>query len=326
MKPLVSVITPSYNQAKYLEATIKSVLQQDYPSLEYIVIDGASNDGSQEIIKAYENQLAWWISEPDQGQADAINKGFQKANGDIIAWLNSDDLYLPNAISAAVEVLLNNPDAGVVYGNAVSADGEGKLLNELRFKSWDVEDFLQFNMICQPAVFMRRLAVERVGYLDASYHFFLDHQLWIRLARETRFIHKPEFWAVSRYHEEAKNVTLASQCGAEVYRILDWAEKEPDLNTLMLENKPQIWSGAYQIIARYLLDGGKPGEAFWTYFKAARTWPPSLRGYWHRFLFSGLNSLGLGFLGKWYYFLKSRRQPDIHTEISLKNWPGIASQ
>ena len=323
MKPLVSIITPSYNQAQYLEDTIQSVIQQDYPNLEYIIIDGASTDGSQEIIEKYKDKLAWSVSEPDQGQADAINKGFKKANGEIIAWLNSDDLYLPGVIFSAVEAFQKNPTAGVIYGNAVSADAKGRLLNELRFSDWNTLDFLQFKIICQPAVFMKRSFVEEVGFLDSTYHFFLDHQLWIRLSRETDFVHNPEIWAVSRYHPEAKNVTMASKCGQEVIRILDWAEKEPDLAAMIGKNYHQVWAGAYQIIARYLLDGGKPGEAFRSYFKAARTWPPSLRGYWHRFLFSALDIIGLGFLGRWYYNLKNRRPPDVLSEESLKNWPGL---
>ena len=108
-------------------------------------------------------------------------------------------------------------------------------------------------------------------------------------------------------------------------RILDWAEKEPDLAEIIGDNYHQVWAGAYQMIARYLLDGGKPGEAFRTYYKAARTWPPSLRVYWHRFLFSALDSLGLGFIGKWYYNLKNRRPPDIFSKESLENWPGLQS-
>jgi len=325
MKPLVSIITPSYNQVRYLEDTIQSVIQQDYPNVEYIVIDGGSSDGSLEVIEKYQDNLAWWVSEPDQGQADAINKGFRKAKGDIIAWLNSDDLYLPGAISSAVELFQNNPDSGVIYGNAVSADADGRLLNELRFNSWGTLDFLQFNIICQPAVFMKRSFVEKVGYLDPTYHFFLDHQLWIRLSRETKFVHQPEIWAVSRYHQDAKNVTLASESGAEVIRIMDWAEKESDLAAIIGKNYHQIWAGAYQMIARYLLDGNKPGKAFRTYYKAFRTWPQSVRKYWHRFLFSALGSLGLGFLGKWFYKFKNRRPPEIHSEKSLDNWPGLQS-
>ena len=125
MKPLVSIITPSYNQVRYLEDTIQSVLQQDYPNIEYIIVDGGSTDGSLEVIERYKDKLAWWVSEPDQGQADAINKGFRKATGEIIAWLNSDDLYLPGTISSAVEVFQNNPKAGVIYGNALSAVAVG---------------------------------------------------------------------------------------------------------------------------------------------------------------------------------------------------------
>ncbi len=326
MRPLVSIITPSYNQVRYLEDTIQSVLQQDYPNLEYIVVDGGSTDGSLEVIERYKDKLAWWVSEPDQGQADAINKGFRKASGEIIAWLNSDDLYLPGAISSAVELFQENPTLGVIYGDAVSADADGRLLNELRFSNWGTRDFLQFNIICQPAVFMKRSIVEKIGYLDASFHFFLDHQLWIRLSRETEFNHHPEFWAVSRYHPDAKNVTMASESGAEVIRIMDWAEKEPDLAAIISNNYHQVWAGAYQIIARYLLDGGNPKEAFKTYLKAARTWPPSLSVYWHRFIFSALDILGMGFLGKWYYYLKNKRKPGILSEGSLENWPGLTSR
>ena len=326
MKPLVSIITPSYNQARYLEATIQSVLQQDYPNLEYIVVDGGSTDGSLEIIERYQHQLAWWVSEPDQGQADAINKGFKKATGEIIAWINSDDLYLPGVISSAVELFQENPDVGVIYGDAVSADADGRFLNELRFSSWGTADFLQFNIICQPAVFMKRSVVKKVGYLDSSYHFFLDHQLWIRLSRESKFLHHPEIWAVSRYHQDAKNISMAAESGSEVIRIMDWAEKEPDLAAIIGKNYHQTWAGAYQIIARYLLDGSKPGEAFRTYLKAARIWPPSLREYWHRFLFSALSCLGLGFVGKYYYRFKNRQPPAILDGQSLENWPGLHSQ
>lgn len=323
MNPLVSIITPSYNQEPFLEAAMRSVINQDYPSIEYIVVDGGSTDGSQQIIKSYADKLSWWVSEPDDGQADAINKGFVRARGEIIAWLNSDDMYLPGTITEVVEIFQVNPQAGMVYGDAVSADGGGQLLNELRFETWGVRDFLQFRMICQPAVFMKRSIMEKIGFLDSSYHFFLDHQLWIRIARETNLIHQPRIWAVSRYHPLAKNVTMASQCGDEVYRILEWADTQPDLKEIIEKDHQRIWAGAYQIIARYLLDGGLPRKAFGVYLQAVREWPPSIRGFWHRLIFSGLSTLGMGFLGKWYYCLKRSRRLHSLREEDLSNGHGI---
>ena len=325
MKPLVSIITPSFNQADFLRDTIESVLNQDYPSIEYIIVDGGSSDGSQEIIKSYSDRLSWWISEPDQGQADAINKGFQRAQGEIITWLNSDDMYLPRTISKVVNVFQNKPDAGMIYGDAVSSDKDGRLLNELRFDSWHLKELLEFNIICQPAVFMKRSILERSGYLDLSYHFFLDHQLWIRIARETNLVHQPQIWAVSRYHDRAKNVTMISQVGEEAYRILDWAAAEPDLANIIDKNHRRIWAGAHQINARYLLDGGLSFQAFKKYIQAAWIWFPSITGYWHRFIFSGLSTMGLGFLGKMYYHLKRSRSKYILQDVDLTGWQGIRS-
>lgn len=323
MNPLVSIITPSYNQASFLEDTIQSVLRQDYPALEYIIIDGDSKDGSQGIIEKYQSDLAWWVSESDLGQADAINKGFKKASGEILAWLNSDDLYLPGAIQEAVQLLEDHPEAGVVYGNAVSANADGRLLNELKFDSWVTRDFLKFKIICQPAVFMRRSFLEEVGYLDPTYHFFLDHQLWIRLSRVTNFLHQESFWAVSRYHQQAKNVTMAAQAGSEVHKILNWAETEKDLQEIINNSNKQVMAGAYQMIGRYLLDGGKPAQAFGSYFKAAISWLPSIRTYWARFLFSGLSVLGLGFLSKWYYKIKNSTPPNLIVSDKDRDWPGL---
>ncbi|MCJ7735245.1 MAG: glycosyltransferase, partial [Anaerolineales bacterium] len=129
-KPLVSIVTPSFNQQQYLEQTIQSVLDQDYPALEYFVVDGGSNDGSIEIIKKYQDQLSGWISEPDQGQSDAINKGFARSQGEIMAWLNSDDIYLPGAIRSAVAFLQDNPEVGMVYGDTNLIDGTGRKIGD----------------------------------------------------------------------------------------------------------------------------------------------------------------------------------------------------
>jgi glycosyltransferase involved in cell wall biosynthesis len=155
----ISIITPSYNQAAYLEQTLRSVLEQDVPGMEYIVIDGASTDGSVEIIQRYANRLAYWISEKDRGQAEAINKGFARAKGEIVAWLNSDDYYLPGAVAAALKAFDENPDVVLVYADMLAVDEQGQTTNELKYRSLTLEDLLCFQIIGQPAVFMRRSAL-----------------------------------------------------------------------------------------------------------------------------------------------------------------------
>ena len=131
--PLVSILTPSFNQAPYLEETIQSVLLQDHPRLEYIIVDGGSTDGSIEVIKKYEHKLAWWVSEKDKGQTDAINKGFARASGEILAWINSDDTYEPGAVSAAVKYLQEHPNVGMVYGDCNFINEAGRVIGKLPF-------------------------------------------------------------------------------------------------------------------------------------------------------------------------------------------------
>src|SRR5678816_1809657 len=174
---LVSIVTPSYNQASYLEKTIQSVLKQDYPRIEYIVVDGASTDDSYEIIEKYNDRLAYWISEKDSGQAEAINKGFARAKGEILAWLNSDDYYVPDTISAVVKCFDENPEVVMVYGDMLAVDETGQIINILKYKQLSLEDLLCFQIIGQPSVFFRRKKKKKTGLLDTSFHFMLDHHL-----------------------------------------------------------------------------------------------------------------------------------------------------
>jgi hypothetical protein len=300
---LVSIITPSYNQAAYLEDTLHSVLAQDYAPLEYIVIDGGSSDGSQEIIQRYANRLTYWVSEPDSGQADAINKGFRRARGEIIAWLNSDDLYLPGAIQHAVQALQSEPAAGMVFGDAITINPQGTPLKRLAFGDWGLAELLRFRIICQPAVFMRRAVFEQAGGLDPSCHFMLDHHLWIRMAglAPIRYIGGDHTLplAAARHHPQAKNVSLASQFAAETQRLLAWIEALPETTNppagLSADRSEgaQIRGGAYRLIARYLLDGGQPKESLQAYFTALRAWPSYTLKHWHRMLYAAALLLGL---------------------------------
>jgi len=207
--PMISIVTPSYNQAQFLEETILSVLSQDYPSIEYLIIDGGSTDGSVEIIRKYEDRLAYWVSEPDQGQSQAINKGFQRANGEILAWMNSDDVYCPGAMRAAVDFLRLHPDVALVYGRAELIDGDGATLLPIPWEDFDVPTCItrQRYPIPQPAAFFRREAVQRVGLLDERLHYCLDWDYWIRIAMAGLKISKiPQTLARCRLHRDSKTV------------------------------------------------------------------------------------------------------------------------
>lgn len=298
---LVSIITPSYNQALYLEQTIQSVLDQDYAPIEYMIIDGGSSDGSVEIIRKYDKRLAWWVSEPDAGQAEAINKGLQRAKGEIVAWLNSDDLYLPGAVAQAVQILQAQPEVGLVYGDAITIDPQGRRLKRLTLGEWGLEDLMGFRIICQPAVFMRRDVLERAGYLDPSYHFLLDHHLWLRMARLAAVKHVPQVWAAARHHPEAKNVAQAAAFGQEAFRILNWMATQPDLAPRLAAQRRRIEAGAHRLSARYLLDGGLPAAALRAYIHALALSPGFALQHWHRMLYALLSLMGGRELAKIYY-------------------------
>ncbi|MEN8172254.1 MAG: glycosyltransferase family 2 protein [Chloroflexota bacterium] len=315
----VSIITPSYNQAMFLEKTILSVLGQNYVDLEYIIVDGGSTDGSAEIIEKYAHQLAWWVSESDQGQADAINKGFRRATGEIIAWLNSDDLYAPGAIKRSVSILDDNPDLGMVYGNAVTFDQDGQPLNDLIFGDWGLAGLMAFQIICQPAVFMRRSVLEEAGYLDTSYHYLLDHELWLRMAQTASIQHVPELWAFARHHADAKNVAHADGFGKEAYRILGWLKTKPDMAAILDKNRNSIEAAAARFDARYLLDGGRAWAALKSYGRSLRLHPATALMEWHRIIFSMLSVLGLGRLGELYYRAKRLNNPVLTQALGIDN-------
>lgn len=290
---LISIVTPSYNQASFLEQTIQSVLEQDYARMEYIVVDGASTDNSFEIIKKYNDHLAYWISEKDSGQAEAINKGFARANGEILAWLNSDDYYFPHTLPAVVKCFEENPEVVMVYGDMMAVDRDGQTLNVLKYRQLSLEDLLCFQIIGQPSVFFRRSALEKTGLLDTSFHFMLDHHLWIRLAQQGRILHVPQVWSAARYHPQAKNRAKAAEFGREAFRILDWAKTEPGLAEAVSGVGKRALASANRYDARYLLDGGQPVSALGAWFRALFIHPPTALARLNIFVSAILELMGL---------------------------------
>lgn len=331
---LISVITPSYNQAAYLEATLRSVLAQEGVELEYLVVDGGSTDGSVEIIRRYADRLSWWVSERDAGQAEAINKGLYRAQGDFVAWLNSDDIYLPGALQQAVQALEFEPMLGLVYGDALTIDAQGHPLSLLKFGDWGLDELLSFRIICQPAVVMRRAVLEQAAlapgeYLARDYHFMLDHHLWLRLARLAPVRHLNGLLAAARQHPAAKNVSQAAGFGRETLRLLDWMRSQPDLATHLARAPRKVTGGAYRLNARYLLDGGLYGPALREYGRALLTRPGYALQHWHRMLYALLSLLGGARLIEPYYALRRRgwlapeRRPDLSGLPGIQDWPGI---
>jgi glycosyltransferase involved in cell wall biosynthesis len=219
-QPLVSIITPSYNHARYIDATMQSVLTQDYPRIEYIVVDGGSNDGTVDIIKRYENKLAWWVSEKDKGQTDAINKGFARATGSILAWLNSDDTYEPGAVSAAVKYLQEHPEVGMVYGDCNFINESGKVIGRFNSAQTDHRLLRQgYVHIPQQTMFFRAELWKQVGPLDPSFYFAMDYDLWTRIAARSEIKYVPQTWANFRLHTSGKTIVSDDRCWPEMVRV-----------------------------------------------------------------------------------------------------------
>jgi glycosyltransferase involved in cell wall biosynthesis len=219
--PRVSVVSPSYNQGQFIEETIRSVLLQGYPNLEYSILDGGSTDGSLEIIRRYEPWLAYWVSEPDGGQTQAINKGWLRTPGDLLAYINTDDCYVSGALGIAAGAFCARPDVGMVYGTAMLVDQAG---NELR--TWEAQPFdlrtmlIQGNTVPQPAAFFSRTALETVGLLSEEWQMIMDYEFCIRIGMCLPALCVPRTLARFRLHDESKSRLRLDETLGELLRFI----------------------------------------------------------------------------------------------------------
>ncbi len=204
--PRASIVTPSYNQGQFLEETIRSVLLQGYPNLEYIVIDGGSTDQSVEVIQKYERWLAYWVSEPDAGQSEAINKGFAKSSGDLLGWLNSDDRLRPAGLRVLGRFLQERPEVGIVYGDCGLIDAQGSDVGMFPTGEFSLRRHLIVDLIPQPAALFRRRVWELNGPLRTDLHYIMDYVLWTMSALSCPVVHLPAVVADTRLHDLSKTV------------------------------------------------------------------------------------------------------------------------
>jgi glycosyltransferase involved in cell wall biosynthesis len=280
--PKVSVITPSYNQARFLEETILSVLTQDYPNIEYIIIDGGSTDGSVEIIRKYANRLAYWVSEPDDGQSDAINKGLQHATGEIWAWMNSDDLYLPGAIQQAVEYLRAEPEVGVVYGDCSLIGANGEQLGGPPAQDFDLYTYVLHcnNYIPSGSTFIRSQVLRQIGNMDVDFHMIMDMDYWIRAGMHFAFGHINKPLSLYRTYPSAKtwNPALSTRKGLEIERMYEKMFSFQNLPDPIQKSRRKILSRAYLSAAYHTLIGGAKREFWRLFIKSILIGPTNLRG------------------------------------------------
>lgn len=263
--PRVSIVTPSYNQSAFLGDTIRSVLNQDYPNLEYIIIDGGSTDGSVEIIRGFESRLAYWVSEQDAGQADAINKGWRRATGEIVAYLNSDDVYEPGAIRTAAEYLAAHPDTGMIYGHCYQLTQNGQRVGMLRALPFNLKTLLLHNGIMQATVFMRRSVLDGVGLLDTSLRHAMDYDLWLRIALRHRIDALSLPLAAFRAHAASKSFGEPQGFIRDLEKSLTRTFADPALPAELRALREQAMVNAYlmTILLCYGLDQETTGRALW---------------------------------------------------------------
>jgi glycosyltransferase involved in cell wall biosynthesis len=230
--PTISIVTPSFNQVQHLAECLDSVLGQGYPGLEYLVVDGGSSDGSVEVLKAVGSRLAYWVSEPDRGQAAAVNKGWARAKGQVLGWINSDDLLRPEALTQVATAYMTHPQAAVIYGDVEEINDLGQHVRTKNMVGFGLRSLLLGKNMGQPGVFITRRAYDQQGGLDESLHYALDFDYFLRAWLSfppNDFHHVPSVLAASRLWGRSKSAQQAARFGAEYRSVLDATFRRTDL-------------------------------------------------------------------------------------------------
>jgi glycosyltransferase involved in cell wall biosynthesis len=230
----ISVITPSFNQGRFIERTIQSVLAQNIEGLEYLIVDGGSSDNTSEIVKEYQDRLIL-ISEPDHGQTDAVNKGINATSGPIIGWLNSDDIYYPGALSIVRDYFAAHPEKDVLYGCAHHIDENDQIIEPYYTEEWSYERLREVCFLCQPAVFFRRNVVKKAGLLDTHLSFCMDYEYWLRLGKIAEFGYIHHTLAGSRMYKGNKTMSSRIAIHKEINNMF----------RQRLKDVPEKWIFAY---------------------------------------------------------------------------------
>jgi glycosyltransferase involved in cell wall biosynthesis len=269
--PLVSIVTPSFNQGAFIAETVESVLSQDYSAVEYLVMDGGSTDGTLDVLRRFGDRVKW-VSEPDRGQTDAINKGWRQATGDIIAWLNADDLYLPGALAQVAGFFQAHAGIDAVYGDCDYVDAGGRTLEPYPTRPYDYVTLVRAarNFIPQPATFLRRRVLDSVGYPDESLHYVMDFDYWLRVGLRHAVAYLPARLAATRLHAGAKSVTSGAGFGRELAGVYRRLFARSDLPDAVRRIEAEAMGNVYYLAATRCFWEGAPREAR---HYAAEAWP-----------------------------------------------------
>lgn len=276
--PLVSVVTPAYNQADFLRDTLESVLAQDYPNIEHQVIDDGSTDSTPEILQEYSDRI-FVESHQNRGQTPTINKGWERARGDIVTWLNSDDTFLPGAVSTAVKYFQDHPDVDIVFGDTLFTQADGTPIEPSRKRTeFDYQFFVREceNPIAQPSAFIRRKVIDDVGFLDPKFYYFMDWDFWLRAGLRHRIEYFPGLYSTYRLHKDSKTVAQANKAAPELQYMYRKFFARDDLPQEIRALEPRAMANMFFTSAGYYLEGKNPKDARQMAWKALRADPSAV--------------------------------------------------